>query len=62
MPVHGASLLGYPHLTLSSVAWALRQAADPLGYSLVELFKRAQFGIDVGLSPTFEELNCSFGH
>jgi hypothetical protein len=40
----------------------LRQAADPLGYSLVELFKRAQFGIDVGLSPTFEELNRSFGH
>jgi len=28
VPVHGASLLGYPHLTLSSVAWALRHAAD----------------------------------
>ena len=37
-------------------------AAPSFGYSLVELFERAQFRIDVGLSPTFEELNCSFGH
>ena len=31
-------------------------------HSLIELFKRAQLRIDVGLSPTFEELNRSFGH
>jgi hypothetical protein len=30
--------------------------------SLVELFKRAQFRVDAGSSPTFEELNRSFGH
>jgi hypothetical protein len=26
------------------------------------LFKRTQLRIDVGLSPTFEELDRSFGH
>jgi hypothetical protein len=26
------------------------------------LFKRAQFRVNMGLSPTFEELNRSFGH
>ena len=40
----------------------LCRSAYAFGYSLVELFKRAQFRIDVGLSPTFEELNRSFGH
>jgi hypothetical protein len=38
------------------------RSAYAFGYSLVELFKRAQFRVDAGLSPTFEELNCSFGH
>jgi hypothetical protein len=47
-----------------SLAEISSSAAAPMhfGYSLVELFKRAQFRINVGLSPTFEELNRSFGH
>jgi len=40
----------------------LCRSAYAFGYGLVELFKRAQFCVDVGLSPTFEELNRSFGH
>ena len=39
----------------------LCRSAYAFGYSLVELFKRAQLRIDVGLSPTFEELDRSFG-
>ena len=40
----------------------LCRSAYAFGYSLVELFKRAQFRIDLGLSPTFEELNRRFSH
>ena len=40
----------------------LYRSAYALGYSLVELFKRAQFRVDVGLAPALEELNRGFGH
>ena len=40
----------------------LSRSAYAFGYSLVELFKRTQFRVDVGLSPAFEELNRGFGH
>jgi hypothetical protein len=40
----------------------LCRSAYAFGDSLIELFKRAQFRIDVGLSPTFKELDRSFGH
>jgi hypothetical protein len=33
-----------------------------LGYSFVELFESAGFRVDKFLSPTFEELDCGFGH
>ena len=38
----------------------LCRSAYAFGYSLVELFKHAQFRIDVGLSPAFEELKSRF--
>jgi hypothetical protein len=36
--------------------------AYALGYSFIELFKRAQLRIDIGFSPMLKELDRSFGH